>query len=96
MKNPNFSFFLRNMPNPQKLYPIVMSITMGKDRTQVFTGLWVEKSKWNAKLKRIKGSEEQTQVLNDSLLSLLSHARNHKFGPSINVYQSKLDELPGR
>lgn len=52
-----------------------MTITMLKDRTQIFTGVWVEKSKWNAKLKRIKGSDEQTQVLNDALLSLLSHAR---------------------
>jgi integrase len=48
---------------------------MNKDRTQVFTGLWIEKSKWNDKLRKIRGMDEESQTLNDTLLSILSSAR---------------------
>jgi integrase len=48
---------------------------MNKDRTQVFTGLWIEKSKWNDKLRKIRGMDEESQTLNDTLLSILSNAR---------------------
>ena len=75
MKNPNFSFFLRNMPNPQKLYPIVMTITMGKDRTQVFTGQYVAKSKWNPKTKKVKGHDVESKTINDTLVAIATQAR---------------------
>ena len=52
-----------------------MTITMNKDRTQLFTGIWVDKKKWNDKTKRLKGQDEETITLNDTLLSIVSHAR---------------------
>ena len=52
MSNVKISFFLKNRLNNQNQQPIVMTITMNNDRTQVFTGIWVEKKKWNEKLKK--------------------------------------------
>jgi integrase len=75
MSNVKISFFLKNRKNNLNQQPIVMTITMNKDRTQVFTGVWVESKKWNEKLKKIKGTDEETQSLNDTLLSILSHTR---------------------
>ncbi|MCZ2481297.1 site-specific integrase, partial [Aquirufa nivalisilvae] len=75
MSNVKISFFLKNRKNNLNQQPIVMTITMNKDRTQVFTGIWVDPKKWNNKLKKIKGTDEETQTLNDSLLSIMSHTR---------------------
>jgi len=75
MKNPKFSFFLRNKPNTQNQYPIVLTITMGQDRTQVFTGQYVIKSKWNALTKRVKGHDQETKTINDTLITIATQAR---------------------
>ena len=75
MSNVKISFFLKNRKNTLNQQPIVMTITMNQIRTQVFTGVWVEKKKWNDKLKKIKGTDEETQTLNDTLLSLQSQTR---------------------
>jgi len=75
MKNPKFSFFLRNKPNTQNQYPIVLTITMGKDRTQVFTGLYVAKTKWNPQTKRVKGHDLETKTINDTLVTIATQAR---------------------
>jgi integrase len=75
MSNIKFSFFLKSRKNKLNQHPIVLSITMDKDRTQVFTGVWVEKKKWNEKTKRIRGNDEDTQTLNDTLVSLLTQSR---------------------
>ncbi|MFM7359261.1 MAG: phage integrase SAM-like domain-containing protein [Sediminibacterium sp.] len=75
MSNVKVSFFLKNRKNNLNQQPIVMTITLNQDRTQVFTGVWIEKKRWNEKLKRIKGNDEETQVLNDTLLSLISQTR---------------------
>lgn len=75
MKNPKFSFFLRNKPNTQNQYPIVLSITMGQDRTQVFTGQYVVKSKWNPQTKRVKGHDKETKTINDTLVTIATQAR---------------------
>ena len=60
MSNVKLSFFLKSRKNTLNQHPIVLSITLNHDRTQVFTGLWVEKKKWNEKLKKIKGNDEET------------------------------------
>lgn len=75
MKNPKFSFFLRNKPNTQNQYPIVLTITMGQDRTQVFTGQYVAKNKWNAQTKRVKGYDKETKTINDTLVTIATQAR---------------------
>lgn len=75
MSGVKYSFFLKTRTNALNQNPIVMTITMNQDRTQFFTGLWVEKQKWNEKTKTIRGKDEQSISLNDSLLSLLAHAR---------------------
>jgi integrase len=75
MKNPKFSFFLRNKPNTLNQYPIVLTITMGQDRTQVFTGLYVAKNKWNAQTKRVKGHDKETKTINDTLVTIATQAR---------------------
>ena len=75
MKNPKFSFFLRNKPNTLNQYPIVLTITMGQDRTQVFTGQYVVKSKWNAQTKRVKGHDQETKTINDTLVTIATQAR---------------------
>lgn len=76
MSNVKFTFFLKTRKNTLNQHPIVLSITLNQDRTQLFTGVWVEKKRWNEKLKKIKGIDEETQSLNDTLLSILSNARN--------------------
>jgi len=76
MSNVKFTFFLKTRKNSLNQHPIVLSITLNQDRTQLFTGVWVEKKRWNEKLKKIKGIDEETQSLNDTLLSILSNARN--------------------
>ena len=75
MSNIKFSFFLKSRKNKLNQHPIVLSITMDKDRTQVFTGVWVEKKKWNEKTKKIKGNDEVTLTLNDTLVSLQTQSR---------------------
>ena len=75
MSNVKFSFFLKTRTNPLNQRPVVLSITMNQDRTQLFTGVWVDEKKWNEKTQKIKGTDEQTQSFNDTLLSILSHAR---------------------
>lgn len=75
MNNPKFSFFLRNKPNTQNQYPIVLTITMGKDRTQLFTGQYVAKGKWNAKTKRVKGHDQESKTINDTLVTIATQAR---------------------
>ncbi len=39
MENVKFSLFLKSRANSKNQNPVVMSITLGKDRTQVFTGI---------------------------------------------------------
>lgn len=75
MSNVKFGFFLKSRTNSQNQHPIVMTITMGYDRTQIFTGVWIQKIKWNDKTKKIIGRDEETKSLNDTLLTLSSHAR---------------------
>jgi integrase len=76
MSNVKFTFFLKTRKNSLNQHPIVLSITLNQDRTQLFTGVWIDKKKWNEKTKKIKGNDEDTQSLNDTLLSILSNARN--------------------
>lgn len=76
MSNVKFTFFLKTRKNTLNQHPIVLSITFNQDRTQLFTGVWIDKKKWNEKTKKIKGNDEETQSLNDTLLSILSNARN--------------------
>ena len=75
MDNVKFTFFLKTKTNTQNQHPIVMTITMNTIRTQLYTGLWVLKNKWNEKTKRIKGQDDESKTLNDTLISLQSHAR---------------------
>ena len=44
MANIEFNYFLKLKFNNQNQQAIVLTITMGYDRTQVFTGLWIEKN----------------------------------------------------
>lgn len=76
MSNVKFTFFLKTRKNSLNQHPIVLSITLNQDRTQLFTGVWVDKKRWNEQLKKIKGTDDETQSLNDTLLSILSNARN--------------------
>ena len=48
---------------------------MGQDRTQVFTGLYVAKNKWNAQTKRVKGHDKETKTINDTLVTIATQAR---------------------
>ena len=57
MSNVKFTFFLKTRKNSLNQHPIVLTITLNKERTQIFTGLWIEKKKWNDKLKKIKGND---------------------------------------
>ena len=75
MSNVKFSFFLKSTKITFNQHPIVMTITMNQQRTQLFTGIWLEKKKWNERTKSIKGQDEQSKTNNDTLLSLQSHGR---------------------
>ena len=56
MSNVKFNYFLKNNPNNKKELPIVMTIIMSGERTQIFTGLWTVKSKWNQKYSKVIGT----------------------------------------
>jgi hypothetical protein len=53
MSNVKFTFFLKTRKNTLNQHPIVLSITFNQDRTQLFTGVWIDKKKWNEKTKKI-------------------------------------------
>ena len=44
-----FGFFLKTRTNSMNEQPIVMTINSGYDRTQLFTGIWINKNRWNNK-----------------------------------------------
>lgn len=69
------NFFLKSRKNPKNQNPIVMTIILGKDRTQVFTGVWIEEKRWNNVTKRIIGRDSETKTLNDTLVALLTRTR---------------------
>ena len=73
--NVKFSFFLTSRKNPKNEHPIVMTITMGYDRTQYYTGVWIKKNRWNDRTNKVRGRDPESVILNDSLLSLQSHGR---------------------
>lgn len=75
MNNVKVNFFLKSRVNHLHQYPIVMTITMNYDRTQIFTGIWIAKNRWNEKTKTVKGKDEETKTLNDTLATLQSHVR---------------------
>ena len=77
MSNVKFTFFLKTRKNSLNQHPIVLSITLNQDRTQLFTGVWVEKKRWNEQLKKIKGTDDETQSLNDTLYNT-PHFRDQK------------------
>jgi hypothetical protein len=54
----------------RQLHPIVMTITMNRERTQMYTGLWTVKSKWNNKYSKVIGTDPESKLINDTLLSL--------------------------
>lgn len=74
-KQVKFGFFLKSRSNSKNEHPIVMSIVLGYDRTQYFTGIWIKKSKWNEKTNKIKGRDQESITMNDTLLSLQSLGR---------------------
>jgi len=75
METLKLNFFLKSRKNPKNQNPIVMTITLGKDRTQVFTGVWIEEKRWNNVTKRIIGRDSETKTLNDTLVALLTRTR---------------------
>lgn len=75
MSQVKFNYFLKNNPNNKRELPIVMTITMLNERTQMYTGLWTIKSKWNQKYSKVIGTDPDTKSINDTLLSLTSRGR---------------------
>ena len=59
MSQVKFNFFLKNNPNNKRELPIVMTITMSGERTQMFTGLWTIRSKWNNKYNKVIGYADE-------------------------------------
>ncbi|SED60555.1 Site-specific recombinase XerD [Tenacibaculum sp. MAR_2010_89] len=75
MSNVKFNYFLKNNPNNKRELPIVMTIIMSGERTQMFTGLWTVKSKWNQKYSKVIGTDPDSKSINDTLLSFISRGR---------------------
>lgn len=75
MTNVKLNYFLKNKVNSQNQQPIVLTITCGYDRTQYYTGMWVSKTKWNNRTKKMKGLDQESLTINDSLLTLQSKVR---------------------
>ena len=48
---------------------------MLNERTQMYTGLWTIKSKWNQKYSKVIGTDPDIKSINDTLLSLTSRGR---------------------
>ena len=75
MSNVKFNYFLKNNPNNKRELPIVMTIIMSGERTQMFTGLWTVKSKWSQKYSKVIGTDPDSKSINDTLLSFISRGR---------------------
>ena len=71
MSNVKVNFFLKSRTNYLNQSPIVNTLTLGYDRTQVFTGIWIPMDRWNEKTK-------QVFVKKPSAMSILHLYRNQK------------------
>jgi len=65
MRNVKVNFFLKMRTNKDNHYPILMTISIGFDRTQVFTGLWIPRNRWNDKIKKVRGRDDESKIIND-------------------------------
>jgi integrase len=75
MSQVTFSFFLKSKKNNKNQSPIVLTISMNGKRTQHYTGLWINPKRWNSNAKTIRGNDDESKTLNDTLISLVSHGR---------------------
>ena len=75
MSQVTFSFFLKSKKNNKNQSPIVLTISMNGERTQHYTGLWINPKRWNSITKTIKGNDDESKTLNDTLISLVTHGR---------------------
>ncbi len=75
MNSIKLSFFVKSKSNKQKQSPVVMTINYSKLRTQIYTGVWIDKKQWDSRKKIVKGNDEYIASINDTLKSLEVKAR---------------------
>jgi integrase len=75
MSSVKLSFFVKSKSNKKKQSPIVMTIIYDKLRTQIYTGVWIDRKLWDNRRKIIKGNDEYVVSINDTLKSLEVKAR---------------------
>ena len=64
-------FFIReNRTNKKGLVMIECVITINGERTMFLTGLKVNPNQWDATKQRVKGKNQETQIINDSLQAI--------------------------
>ena len=75
MHSVKLSFFVKSKSNKKKQSPVVMTINYSKLRTQIYTGVWIDRKQWDSRKKIVKGNDEYTASINDTLKSLEVKAR---------------------
>lgn len=70
MSSIKLTFFLKSKCNKHKQSPIVLAINLDKIRTQVYSGVWIESKCWDKSRRVIKGYDDYTNSLNDTLKSM--------------------------
>jgi integrase len=75
MSSVKLSFFIKSKCNKQKQSPIVMTIHYGGLRTQIYTGVWIERKLWDGRRKIVKGNDEYVSTINETIKSLEVIAR---------------------
>lgn len=67
-------FMLRNKPNKEGLFPLVIRITKDRKSTFLYTGYYLEKKYWDEKNNRVKKSYPNSARLNNLLVAKLAQA----------------------
>lgn len=68
----SIKLILRNKPNKEGLYPLVVRITKDRKSTYVYTGDYIEQKHWDKEGRKIKKSHPNSVRLNNLLTKKLS------------------------
>lgn len=70
----SIKILLRNKPNKQNQFPLVIRITKDRKTNYLYTGYYIDKKHWNEKDKRVKKSHPNSTRLNNFLIKKLAEA----------------------
>lgn len=87
----SIKLILRNKPNKEGLYPLVIRITKDRKSTYVYTGHYIEQKYWDKENRKVKKSHSNSTRLNNLLAKKLS-----EYGATILDLQSNDKEVSSK